>query len=127
MSIRRFLAGLRASPEARGRLVCHRRIDARPARYQELAQPLPPRLQEYLTRQGIAQLYTHQAQAITAARAGKNVLSITATASGKTLTYNLRSSRRSWPPSGTRALPLPTKALAQDQLGNCVTSTSTRY
>ncbi|NLB97947.1 MAG: DEAD/DEAH box helicase [Armatimonadetes bacterium] len=118
MSIRRFLAGLRASPEARGRLVCHRRIDARPARYQELAQPLPPRLQEYLARQGIAQLYTHQAQAITAARAGKNVLSITATASGKTLTYNLPVIETLLSDPRSRALYLfPTKALAQDQLG----------
>lgn len=118
MDVRHFLAGLRTSPDTPGRLVCHRRIDARPARHQDLARSLHPRLQEYLARQGIESLYTHQAQAITAARAGRNVLAVTSTASGKTLTYNLPVIETILNHPRARALYLfPTKALAQDQLG----------
>ena len=66
---------------------------------------------------GIRQLYTHQANAAEAVHAGKNVVVVTPTASGKTLCYNLPVLDSILANSDTRALYLfPTKALAQDQL-----------
>ncbi|MGB8477185.1 MAG: DEAD/DEAH box helicase [Candidatus Acidiferrum sp.] len=66
---------------------------------------------------GIRQLYTHQAIAAEAVHAGKNVVVVTPTASGKTLCYNLPILNSILENADTRALYLfPTKALAQDQL-----------
>jgi DEAD/DEAH box helicase domain-containing protein len=66
---------------------------------------------------GIRQLYTHQAIAAEAVHAGKNVVVVTPTASGKTLCYNLPILNAILENTDTRALYLfPTKALAQDQL-----------
>lgn len=66
---------------------------------------------------GIRQPYTHQAIAAQAVHAGKNVVVVTPTASGKTLCYNLPILNAVLENSDTRALYLfPTKALAQDQL-----------
>jgi DEAD/DEAH box helicase domain-containing protein len=66
---------------------------------------------------GIRQLYTHQAIAAEAVHAGKNVVVVTPTASGKTLCYNLPILNSALENPDPRALYLfPTKALAQDQL-----------
>jgi DEAD/DEAH box helicase domain-containing protein len=66
---------------------------------------------------GIRRLYTHQAAAAEAVHAGKNVVIVTPTASGKTLCYNLPVLNAILENSDVRALYLfPTKALAQDQL-----------
>src|SRR5207302_691672 len=66
---------------------------------------------------GVSRLYTHQAAAAEAVHAGKNVVIVTPTASGKTLCYNLPVLNAVLDNSDTRALYLfPTKALAQDQL-----------
>ncbi|HUN62641.1 MAG TPA: DEAD/DEAH box helicase [Candidatus Sulfotelmatobacter sp.] len=68
-------------------------------------------------KKGIRQLYTHQAAAAESIQAGKNVVVVTPTASGKTLCYNLPVLDAILKDSDTRALYLfPTKALAQDQL-----------
>src|ERR1700757_4070262 len=69
------------------------------------------------TAKGIRRLYTHQAAASEAVHAGKNVVIVTPTASGKTLCYNLPVLDAILGDSDTRALYIfPTKALAQDQL-----------
>jgi len=66
---------------------------------------------------GIRQLYSHQAAAAEAVHAGKNIVVVTPTASGKTLCYNLPILNAILESSDSRALYLfPTKALAQDQL-----------
>ena len=66
---------------------------------------------------GIRQLYSHQAAAADAVHAGKNIVVVTPTASGKTLCYNLPILNAILESSDSRALYLfPTKALAQDQL-----------
>ena len=66
---------------------------------------------------GVRRPYTHQAEAAQAVHAGKNVVIVTPTASGKTLCYNLPILNAILENSDTRALYLfPTKALAQDQL-----------
>ena len=63
-----------------------------------------------------SELYAHQAEAWTAARAGGNVIVTTGTASGKTLAFNLPVLDALATAPKNRALYLyPTKALAQDQ------------
>jgi len=66
---------------------------------------------------GIRRPYTHQAAAAEAVHAGKNIVIVTPTASGKTLCYNLPILNAILENPDSRALYLfPTKALAQDQL-----------
>ena len=82
--------------------------------------PLPDELHRELraalARQGIEQLYAHQAEAWTATRGGDNVIVTTGTASGKTLAFNLPVLDALATDPKNRALYLyPTKALAQDQ------------
>ncbi|MBI1875321.1 MAG: DEAD/DEAH box helicase [Acidobacteria bacterium] len=75
------------------------------------------RLLTIFAGRGIEQLYTHQAEAVTHALEGRNVVITTPTASGKTLCYNLPILDAIVREPSTRALYLfPTKALAQDQL-----------
>src|SRR6201981_295200 len=74
-------------------------------------------LAEAYRAKGIQQLYSHQASTAELVRAGKNVVVVTPTASGKTLCYNLSVLNAVLENTDTRALYLfPTKALAQDQL-----------
>src|SRR5665647_392606 len=63
-------------------------IPAREACYGELDKPLPKCIQDYLSRKEI-KLYSHQACAINKSRQGKNVVIVTPTASGKTLSFNV--------------------------------------
>ncbi|MDQ6691572.1 MAG: DEAD/DEAH box helicase [Candidatus Dormibacteraeota bacterium] len=83
--------------------------------------PLPPGLPEPLARvlreRGLDRLYSHQAEALAAAREGRHVVVVTPTASGKTLCYNLPVLEGILRRPESRALYLfPTKALAQDQM-----------
>jgi DEAD/DEAH box helicase domain-containing protein len=83
----------------------------------KLDRPLHTALRAHLEALGISSLYSHQAGAINAARCGKNVMVATASASGKTLCYNLPVLETLLEDPTSRALYLfPTKALAQDQL-----------
>ena len=76
-----------------------------------------PRLRAALAARGVEQLYTHQAEAFEHVLAGRNVVTITPTASGKTLCYNAPVLNAILQDPAARALYLfPTKALAQDQL-----------
>ena len=75
------------------------------------------RLKTALAGRGIEQLYTHQSEAFAHVLGGRNVVTITPTASGKTLCYNAPVLNSILKDPSTRALYLfPTKALAQDQL-----------
>src|SRR5215208_3173662 len=92
-------------------------LPPRAARFAMPAAPLPDALAAALEARGIAQLYAHQAAAIDAARAGDHLGVVTATASGKTLCYQLPSIEAILADPASRALFLfPTKALAHDQL-----------
>ena len=94
-----------------------RRLPAVPAQYAPFPEGLDERLRQTLIARGISRLYTHQAQAIAHARAGRNVVVVTPTASGKTLCYNAPVLDAVLKDPASRALYLyPTKALAQDQL-----------
>jgi len=90
---------------------------ARKARFAPFPGFLPAELVEILRARGIERLYSHQAKACELVHAGKNVVVVTPTASGKTLCYNLPILTALVENAETRALYLfPTKALAQDQL-----------
>ncbi len=94
-----------------------RRIPARQARHAHWPEGLHPKLIAALARRGIRAPYVHQAQAIEAAIAGRNLVVVTPTASGKTLCYNVPILDTILKDPTARALYLfPTKALAQDQL-----------
>jgi DEAD/DEAH box helicase domain-containing protein len=112
-----FLKQLKQQNFYQGQLIHVERLGARKARYTSLQQPLLRSLVEAIKAEGLTQLYTHQAQAIDAARAGQHVVVATSTASGKTLCYNVPVLEAIALDSESRALYLfPTKALAQDQL-----------
>jgi len=102
-----------------GGLVHLERIPARPARYGQLRRPLPPPVAERL---GVDQLWSHQAEALDHARAGRSVVLSTGTASGKSLCYQAAIAEAALDPvrPGTALLCLPTKALAQDQLRSLI-------
>ena len=94
-----------------------RRLPAMQAEYAPFPEALDARLRQVLESRGISQLYTHQAASIDHALAGRNVVVITPTASGKTLGYNAPVLHAILQDPSSRALYLfPTKALAQDQL-----------
>jgi DEAD/DEAH box helicase domain-containing protein len=112
-----FVKQIPKLPGYRDQVVHVERLRARRARYGQLERPLPPPLERALERAGAGQLYSHQAEAINAARAGQHVILATATSSGKTLAYNVPVMEALLTGRGVRALYLiPTKALAQDQL-----------
>jgi DEAD/DEAH box helicase domain-containing protein len=76
---------------------------------------LAPELTAALARAGIPELYSHQAEALNAARNG-HVIVTSGTASGKSLSFNLPVLDALVSDPKTRALYIyPTKALAQDQ------------
>lgn len=113
----RFLADVSAGRHYDGQIVRDEVLPARAARTAPLSMPLPPALEEALQTLEISALYTHQTQAIEAARRGENFVVVTGTASGKTLCYNLPILEKRLEEPGSKALYLyPTKALAQDQL-----------
>jgi DEAD/DEAH box helicase domain-containing protein len=94
-----------------------RRFPAREAQWAKFPSWTHSDLRATYTAKGVRRPYTHQAQAAEAVHAGKNVVIVTPTASGKTLCYNLPILNAILENTDTRALYLfPTKALAQDQL-----------
>ncbi len=110
----RFQA-LHRQPDSAVRAIHHQ--PAAPGEFAEMPEGVDPRLRTALERRGIHRLYTHQADAFGAIEAGRNVVIVTPTASGKTLCYNLPVWNLLLRDDGARAMYLfPTKALAEDQL-----------
>jgi len=94
-----------------------RHFPAREAQWGDFPSWVNANLVSAYNAKGVCRLYTHQAAAAEAVHAGKNVVIVTPTASGKTLCYNLPVLNAVLENSDARALYLfPTKALAQDQL-----------
>ncbi len=112
-----FLHHLLTSPDYRQQAVHIERIPAKEASFGELDASLHPSLESCLKSLGISALYSHQAKALNAILAGKNVMIATPAASGKTLCYQLATLQALLHDKNSRALYIfPTKALAQDQL-----------
>jgi DEAD/DEAH box helicase domain-containing protein len=98
-------------------LAALRHFPAQPADLVSFPEALDPRLRDALAGRGFSGLYRHQAEAYELVQAGRDVVVVTPTASGKTLCYNLPVLDRVLKDDAARALYLfPTKALAQDQL-----------
>ena len=121
-SLQEALTRLTASPAPLGRdadpiVTASHRLPAIPASFAPYPKGTDERLIAALSGRGVEQLYTHQAEAFEHVLAGRNVVAITPTASGKTLCYNGPVLNAILQDTATRALYIfPTKALAQDQL-----------
>src|SRR5260370_13271923 len=98
-------------------LTAVRHFPPREAQWADFPAWVHPDLASAYAAKGIRRLYTHQAPAAEAVHAGKNVVIVTPTASGKTLCYNLPVFNAVLEDSYSPRLYLvPTKALAQDHL-----------
>ena len=92
------------------------RFPAKSATLVPLPDDLSPALAHALAERGISALYSHQRAAYELARAKRDFVVVTPTASGKTLCYNLPVLQTLLEEPEGRALYLfPTKALSQDQ------------
>ena len=111
-TVDRVLDDLLAEPSMARGVVHHERIPARAARTAPLPDVARPTDQPGLEQRGISSLYTHQAEAIEAVHAGRDVVVVTPTASGKSLCYTLPVLQALAQDRSARALFLfPTKAL----------------
>ena len=119
--LQQALERLSASPVPVGGLdpvvTAAHRLPAVPAEFAPYPPGIDDRLRAALAARGIEQPYTHQAEAFAHILGGRHVVTITPTASGKTLCYNAPVLNAILQDPSTRALYMfPTKALAQDQL-----------
>lgn len=116
-SVDEWLSLLRSRKELMENVTYWHTQPAQPARTVPLPEELHPKLANALKEKGIAELYTHQADACRAVAAGQHIVAVTPTASGKSLCYNLPVLNHLLHDDRARALYLfPTKALAQDQV-----------
>lgn len=92
------------------------KLPARAPDFVPLPEDLSPVLVQALGARGIKALYSHQKKSYELVRAGRDLVVVTPTASGKTLCYNLPVLQTLLEEPESRALYLfPTKALSQDQ------------
>ncbi len=112
-----YLTALETSVKFRQQVVCHHTYRKRKAKYTASGTGLSETLVDMLTKAGIDKLYTHQHQAVTAVKSGRDIIVATPTASGKSMVYNLPVLDDFCRENTGHSLYLfPLKALAQDQL-----------
>ncbi|MGD9123906.1 MAG: DEAD/DEAH box helicase [Desulfarculaceae bacterium] len=113
----KFIASLEREEGVAGETVHVEKIPPRPQSLAAPQKPLPEALSRALKALGVNRLYSHQAQALDLARAGRDLVVATPTASGKTLVYALPVLEGLINHPQAKALFLfPLKALEQDQL-----------
>ena len=100
----------------RDRIVAELVVPAREARYADFPPGLDPCLSGALRERGIGRLYSHQRETWDHVAAGRHVVVVTPTASGKTLCYNLPVIQAALGGSSKALYLFPTKALSQDQV-----------
>ncbi|MEZ4812266.1 MAG: DEAD/DEAH box helicase [Caldisericia bacterium] len=89
---------------------------SREGEFSDIPTFIPEVIRDGLSKMGIKSLYSHQADAIELAQSRKNVVIATATASGKTLCYNIPVlSKLAVKPESRSLYLFPTKALSSDQ------------
>lgn len=116
-SIDEMIDLVRSTPELMSQVTYWHTIPPRDPSYEPFPVRIHPILEAALKEKGIDGLYTHQAQSFREVMAGRHLVTVTPTASGKTLCYNLPVLNGILEDEGARALYLfPTKALAQDQV-----------
>ncbi len=119
------MAALLADPRLSPQVTSHRVLPESEAKFAEPARPWPAAVKNILNEQGIASLYSHQAEAVNHLRIGRHTVVATPTASGKSIIYNLPTLERFLADPDSKAIYLfPLKALAQDQLGAFTALTS---
>ena len=117
MNAKTFLTRLKKTDFFRDQVAHVESLPERPPVFKDLAGGVHPAAQATLDEAGIQRLYAHQADAIERVRAGRNVVIVTGTASGKTLCYNIPIVEALIEDATATALCIyPTKALTQDQL-----------
>lgn len=117
LKLKGFLAYISRDPRLAGDIAHYEVLPGRGARFAQPYPPLPKLLEQVLSAEGTESLYLHQAEGLRLAREGRHVVTVTPTASGKTLSYILPILEEVIRDSQSRALLLfPLKALAQDQL-----------
>jgi DEAD/DEAH box helicase domain-containing protein len=115
-SLQTILEDIKLQQSYQENIVHWHTIEAKSAKTEKLPDDLHPKLVESLKSKGINQLYTHQRSAFDFVRSNKSIVTVTPTASGKTLCYNLPIIHSILENPNGRALYIfPTKALAQDQ------------
>ena len=116
MDVDGFLASVRSAPGYGEQIVHVHEVPARAAEYAPAPLTLDEPTRWMLAGMGIRRLYRHQGEAIEAVRAGRDVLVVTGTASGKSLCYLVPIVEMlAADPDTTALLLFPTKALCQDQ------------
>lgn len=104
------------SKKERAEIYIHQTPESDPV-FGKINEDLPNYLQHSLERMGISSLYCHQADTYNAVRENKDVVLVTHTASGKTLSFNLPILQGLIENPEAKALYIfPTKALADDQV-----------
>ena len=117
MNLPQFLDFLKKDPHFAGCITGSHTIKAQDAVYTDIPTELDPKIKAALEERGVGKLYSHQSRAVSAALRGENVVVVTPTASGKSLTYMLPIFQKKLENPHSRSLLLfPTKALSQDQL-----------
>lgn len=117
MNTGQLLEYLKSNPDFISNVTHWQIMPARPAQYADYPDGFDAALREVLRSRGVSQLYSHQRRALDLARAGKDFVVITPTASGKTMCYNLPVLSEILRDNEARALYLfPTKALSSDQV-----------
>ena len=117
MNTGQLLTYLKSNPDFASNVTHWQVMPARPAKYADYPDDFDPALRAVLESRGVKRLYSHQRRALDLARAGKDFVVITPTASGKTMCYNLPVLSEILRDNESRALYLfPTKALSSDQV-----------
>jgi DEAD/DEAH box helicase domain-containing protein len=116
-SIDEMIDLIKVTPELMSQVTYWHTIPPREPAYEAFPAELHPLIRAALCEKGIDRLYTHQAESFREVLAGRHIVTVTPTASGKTLCYNLPVLQGILENDSARALYLfPTKALAQDQV-----------
>ncbi|RPH94939.1 DEAD/DEAH box helicase, partial [candidate division KSB1 bacterium] len=114
--VRNFLQSLEKDSDLAGTVKHSVFLRPRDAKYGSLERLLPKPLYSGLAGLDVTRLYSHQTDAVEAVRNGQNVVVVTPTASGKTLSYFLPIMEALLSdPDGSALLLFPLKALEQDQ------------
>jgi DEAD/DEAH box helicase domain-containing protein len=114
--IKKVIDSLMEEQKSSGTIKAWKIKESREGRYAPFPEDLDPRIGRVLEKKGINRLYSHQKKAWDRVMEGEDLVVVTPTASGKTLSYNLPVMQSLLHTPEARALYLfPTKALSQDQ------------
>ncbi len=111
--IERIIDNLRGESRTRKIII----LEERDGICEQIRSPLPHFARDYLLKNGIVSLYSHQARAIELIRAGRDVFISTGSGSGKSLAFNIPILEHLEKNESATALYIyPLKALANDQI-----------